>query len=135
MGQLLTGLVDRMIARTDFKNDAVEAAVEATLGVGLTYATAGIEFEAAAADLGIDPIEASKAVIGLAEQFGESFPAPSAERRTRIKELVNSLISGGDAALESLLEKLFSAAFDFEVSINDLNAEIDAETVVPDPGV
>lgn len=132
MGQLLKGLVDRMIARTDFKNDAVETAVEDTLGVGLVYAAAGIEFEAAAGALGIDPLVASQAVIGLAEQFGESFPAPSAERRTKIKELVNSLISGGDAALESLLEKLFSAAFDFEVSINDLNAKIDVETTPVD---
>ena len=132
MGQLLKGLVDRMIARTDFKNDAVETAVEDTLGVGLVYAAAGIEFEAAAGALGIDPLVASQAVIGLAEQFGESFSAPSAERRTKIKELVNSLISGGDAALESLLEKLFSAAFDFEVSINDLNAKIDVETTPVD---
>lgn len=131
MGQLLTGLVQRIVARTDFKNDAIESAVENTLTVGLTYASAGIEFEAAATALGIDPVVASQAVIGLAEQFGESFPAPSAERRAKIKELVNSLVTGGDAALEAMLEKLFSAAFDFEVSINELNVEIDTETETP----
>lgn len=129
MGVLLDRISARVIARTDFVNDSLEAVVETHTANTFALAVATVEFEAAAVAAGVDPGTAADAVLGLAEQFGESFPSPSADRRAKIKELVNSLVTGGDAALEKHLETVFGSAFDFEVSINEQNAAVDA--IVP----
>lgn len=129
MGDLTARISQRILDRTDFVNDALESAVEQLNGKAFALASATSEFEGVCSNLSIDPVASSDAVMGLAEQFGEAFPAPAPDRVDKIKALVKELVDDDDPALESATEKLFDAALDFEVGVNALNDAVNA--IVP----
>ena len=85
-------------------------------------------FETACASFDLDPVEVSKSVIGLAQEFSEILPAPSAERKARIVLFVNELIDDEDGRpkLEKVTEALFAAAFDWETGQTQTIADVNA---------
>lgn len=121
MGALLQRIQDRITQKTDFANEDLESALEQHTTNVVALATAVSEYEAKAVELEIDPVTAADSLLGLAEQFGDAFPAPSPERRQKIKELVNTLIDEEDAEFEETAERVFAYALDFETSINEIN--------------
>lgn len=124
MGALTARIAQRITDRVDFNNDGLEQAVESLAQKSFELAAAANRFEAAAENLDLDPEAASAAVLGLAEQFGEAFPAPAPDRTERIKALVHELVDEEDAVLEAATEALFDAALDFEVGVNALNGAV-----------
>jgi hypothetical protein len=121
MSNLLARLQARIQERTDFANDQLEAVIEKHDQNSFALAMSASSFDAACVAAGVNPDEASNAVLGLAEQFGESFPTITEDRKAKIKSLVRELVPGGDNALETITEDLFDKAFDWETSINDQN--------------
>lgn len=128
MGLLLEKIVERANARIDFKNDSLEAIYKDQQALDIRLSGAVYAFEAACVAAGIDPIEASKSFLGLAQEFAEILPEPSAERKARIKSFVNELIDDeeGSPILETVSEALFAAAFDWETGLTGTIASVNA---------
>ena len=136
MGILLTQIIERANTRTDFQNDELETIYKAQQARDIRLSGAVYAFEAACEEAGVDPMVASKAALGLAQEFAEILPAPSAERKARIVAFVNELIDDedGSRALEKVTEDLFAAAFDWETGQTDTIAKVNAliEGLTPD---
>lgn len=130
MSQLRDKIVARIDERVDFKNDALQGLISAHATGTFNLADAIATLEKECQRLGLDPITVSDAAIGLAEQFGDAFPAPGPDRTQAIKDLVNQLIDEDDPALEAALEDVFSKMLDFEVGTSALNSGVDA--IVPE---
>ena len=128
MGILLTQIIERANTRTDFKNDELETIYKDQQARDIRLSGAVYAFEAACEKADVDPVAASKAALGLAEEFTGILPAPSAERKARIVSFVNELIDDeeGSPALEEVTEKLFAAAFDWELGLTDTIARVNA---------
>ncbi len=135
MGILLNKIIERANTRVDFQNDELEALWKESQARDIRLAGAVHEFEAACVAAEIDPIEASKAFLGLAQEFAEIMPTPSAERKARIVSFVNDLIDDeeGKPALEAVAEPLFAAAFDWETGQADTIAKVNALIVGLNP--
>lgn len=128
MGILLTKIIERANARTDFQNDELEMLWKESQARDIRLSGAVYAFEAACLAAGIDPVEASKSFLGLAQEFAEILPMPTAERKARIVSFVNDLIDDeeGKPALEAVAEPLFAAAFDWETGQTDTIAKVNA---------
>lgn len=128
MGLLLEQIIARANERTDFQNDELELIWKEQQARDIRLSGAVHAFESACVAAGVDPIAASKSVLGLAQEFAEILPAPSAERKARIVSFVNELIDDeeGSPALENVTEALFSASFDWETGQTDTIAKVNA---------
>lgn len=128
MGILLEQIIARANVRTDFQNDELETLWKESQARDIRLAGAVYAFEAACLAAGIDPVEASKSFLGLAQEFAEILPVPTAERKARIVSFVNELIDDdeGKPALEAVAEPLFAAAFDWETGQTDTIAKVNA---------
>lgn len=126
MGILLTQIIERANTRTDFQNDELETIYKEQQARDIRLSGAVYAFEGACLAAGVDPVVASKAALGLAEEFTGILPAPSAERKDRIVSFVNELIDDeeGSPALEKVTEDLFAAAFDWELGLTDTIAKV-----------
>lgn len=123
---LLEKIIERANARVDFLNDELEGIYKEQQARDIRLSGAVYAFEAACEEAEVDPIVASKAALGLAEEFTGILPAPSAERKARIVSFVNELIDDeeGSPALEKVTEDLFAAAFDWELGLTDTIAKV-----------
>lgn len=130
MSQLGQKVADRIYARVDFVSQPLETLIKGTIAQTFVVADAIAAVETKAIELEIDPIAATNAAFGLAEEFGESFPSASPERTLRIKGLVHELIDEEDADFETKLEAAFDAFLDFELNISKTNTEVDV--IVPE---
>lgn len=128
MANLLEQVIARANARTDFQNDALEALWKEQQARDIRLSGAVYAFETACASFDLDPVEVSKSVIGLAQEFSEILPAPSAERKARIVLFVNELIDDEDGRpkLEKVTEALFAAVFDWETGQTQTIADVNA---------
>lgn len=128
MGILLEQIIARANERTDFQNNELETIWKESQARDIRLSGAVHAFESACVAAGIDPVEASKSFLGLAQEFAEILPAPSADRKARIVSFVNELIDDeeGKPALEAVAEPLFAAAFDWETGQADTIAKVNA---------
>lgn len=119
MATLLEQIIARANERTDFLNDKLEVTIKKQQALDLQLVSATQGFEAACEEAGLDPVEASKAVLGLTREFAEIIPAPTAERTARIKAFVAELIDEDEENqdLETASEGLFNAAFEWEIGL------------------
>ena len=128
MGILLTQIIERANTRTDFQNDELETIWKESRARDIRLAGAAHEFEAACVAAGVDPIEASKAALGLAQEFAEILQTPSAERTAKVVEFVNELIDDEEDGpkLAAVTERLFETAFVWETGENATIAMVNA---------
>lgn len=128
MGILLTKIIERANTRVDFQNDELETIWKESQARDIRLAGAVHEFEAACVAAEIDPIEASKAALGLSQEFADILQTPSAERTAKVVEFVNELIDDEDEGpkLAAVTERLFEAAFIWETGQNDTIAKVNA---------
>lgn len=126
---LLEKIIERANTRVDFLNDELEGIYKEQQARDIRLSGAVYAFEAACEDASVDPVVASNAALGLAKEFAEILPVPSAERKARIVSLVNELIDDeeGSPALEKVTEDLFAAAFDWEIGLTDTIAKLNAK--------
>lgn len=123
MATLLEQTKQRILDRVDFVNDAVEQIFEQQSSVDFELAISTVRIENKAIELGLDPVQVTQAVTGLADLFGESFPTPG-DRQQRIVDFVNELVDENDQEFEQLLEAYFAARLNFEIKINENNQAI-----------
>ena len=128
MGILLNKIIERANTRVDFQNDELEALWKESQARDIRLAGAVHEFEAACVAAEIDPIEASKAALGLSQEFADILQTPSAERTAKVVEFVNELIDDEDEGpkLATVTERLFEAAFIWETGQNATIAKVNA---------
>ena len=128
MGILLEQIIARANTRTDFQNDELETIWKESQARDIRLAGAVHAFEAACVNAGVDPLEASKAALGLSKEFAEILQTPSAERTAKVVEFVNELIDDDDEGpkLAEVTEQLFEAAFVWETGQNGTIAKVDA---------
>lgn len=123
MSALLEQTKQRILDRVSFDNPDVEQVFQDQTSVDFSLAIATVNVENKAIAMGLDPIIATNAVVGLAQLFGESFPTPG-DRKNRIIEFVNELVDDGDPEFEALLETYFAAYLEFEAKINENNQKM-----------
>ena len=128
MGLLLEQIIARANTRTDFQNDELETIWKESQARDIRLAGAVYAFEAACVNAGVDPIEASKAALGLSQEFADILQTPSAERTTKVVEFVNELIDDEEDGpkLAAVTEGLFEAAFIWETGQNATVAKVNA---------
>ena len=128
MDALTQRTLDRIEERTNFTNANVKALVIGHTKKSFALAVVSAALFAKTASLGMDALQTTKAIDGLARQFGELEANPPSEaRKAIVKEFMNEIIDEEDAELEELLEGYFAADYDLETSFNEINAGVDAE--------
>lgn len=119
--ELLSGTIDRIVSKIDFADDMLETAIENQAAQIASLTSSVVEIEAHCARLGLDPLKVTNAVRGIAEQFGEAFPSPTADRKAAIKALIFELVTDADTELEGAIERYFAAALELETGYAALN--------------
>lgn len=126
MDALTQRSLNRIEERTNFTNPALKPLLVGHTKKAFALAAASVAIAKRAEELGKDPVEVTKAVDGLAREFGEFASPATQERKDRIKAFVNEIVDDEDAEMETLIEGYFAADFDLETSFNETNAGVDA---------
>ena len=128
MDALAQRSLDRIEERTNFSNANVKALVIGHTKKSFALAVASSALFAKTASLGMNAVETTAALDGIARQFGELESTPPNEtRKAAVKGFMKDLIDEDDPELERLMEEYFDADYELETSFNEINAGVDAE--------
>ena len=126
MGQLTDSTIQRIAERSQFQNETLKSLLTAYAQKSFALAASGVEVENIAEDLGIDPVDITDELTGLAQLFGETSPTLSADSKAKIKQYVNGIVDEENPDLESALENYFSATLEMETAYNETSAGVNA---------
>jgi hypothetical protein len=127
---IFSKLSNLIVGTVDFKNEALETAVENFANAIGAVQAASLEVDKLAeAEGNTDYLDQAGAVVDLANTLGQALPDLDADDAAQVKATLALIIKADTPAKEVALENLFNTTVDAVISIQDLNDEADA--IVP----